>query len=48
MFTLLRVSANGARVKLAVAVSGRFPGSPVTLGYEFQLRGQKISTLTIV
>jgi hypothetical protein len=48
MFTLLRASADGASVKLAVAVSGRFPGSPVTLGYEFQLRGRKISTLTIV
>ena len=47
-FTLLRASVEGARVKLAVAVAGRFPGSPVTLGYEFLLRGKKISTLTIV
>jgi hypothetical protein len=48
MFTLLRASADGARIKLTVAVSGRFPGSPVTLGYEFQLRGKKIFTLTII
>ena len=47
-FTLLRASVAGAQVKTAVAVSGRFPGSPVTLGYEFHLRGNKISSLTIV
>jgi ketosteroid isomerase-like protein len=46
-FTLLRASVEGARVKLAVAVAGRFPGSPVTLAYEFLLRGKRISTLTI-
>jgi hypothetical protein len=46
-FTLLQTLARGDHVSLAVAVSGQFPGSPVTLDYELQLRDGKISTLTI-
>ena len=34
-------------VGLAVAVSGQFPGSPVTLDYQLRLRNGKISCLTI-
>ncbi len=46
-FTVLRATVDGDEVVLAVAVSGQFPGSPVTLDYALQLRGGKISTLTI-
>jgi hypothetical protein len=33
---------------LQVAVSGQFPGSPVTLDYELRIQHGKISALTIV
>jgi len=46
-FTPLRSFAGDRRVRLSVAVSGQFPGSPVTLDYELRIRGGKISTLTI-
>jgi ketosteroid isomerase-like protein len=46
-FTVMRASVNGDDVSLAVAVSGRFPGSPVTLDYVLRLRDGKILTLTI-
>ena len=46
-FTVLRAAVNGDDVTLSVAVSGQFPGSPVTLNYELRLCGGKISTLTI-
>ena len=46
-FTVLRAAVNGDDVTLSVAVSGQFPGSPVTLNYELRLCGEKISTLTI-
>ncbi len=46
-FTVMRASANGGEVSLSVSVSGQFPGSPVTLDYQIQLRDGKISTLTI-
>jgi SnoaL-like domain len=46
-FTVMRASVNGGDVSLSVAVSGRFPGSPVTLDYQLRLCGGKISTLTI-
>ena len=46
-FTLMRAAVKDDHVSLTVAVSGRFPGSPVTLDYEMQLRGGKISALTI-
>jgi ketosteroid isomerase-like protein len=47
MCTLLRTSVQAGRVNLSVAVSGRFPGSPVTLDYVLRLRDGKISHLTI-
>jgi ketosteroid isomerase-like protein len=47
-FTVMRASVNGDDVTLAVAVSGRFPGSPVTLDFMFRLRNGKILLLTIV
>jgi hypothetical protein len=34
--------------QLQVAVSGQFPGSPVTLDYELRIQHGKISALTIV
>lgn len=45
--TVLQTTGQGERVRLSVAVSGRFPGSPVTLDYELQLRDGKISHLSI-
>jgi hypothetical protein len=46
-FTVMRASVRGDDVSLAVAVSGEFPGSPVTLDYQLRLRAGKILTLTI-
>ena len=46
-FTLMRASVTGDEAILSVAVSGQFPGSPVTLDYGLQLQGGKISKLTI-
>ena len=46
-FTVMRTAVRGDDVSLAVAVSGQFPGSPVTLDYVLQLRDGKISTLTV-
>ena len=45
--TVLRATENGDEVILSVAVSGQFPGSPVTLVYQLRLCGGKILTLTI-
>lgn len=45
--TVMHAAVNGDDVSLAVAVAGQFPGSPVTLDYQFRLRGGKISSLTI-
>jgi hypothetical protein len=46
-FTVLRATVQGDEASLSVAVSGQFPGSPVTLAYQLRLRDGKISTLTI-
>jgi hypothetical protein len=46
-FTVMRASAHGNQASLAVAVSGQFPGSPITLDYEFRLRAGNILTLSI-
>jgi len=46
-FTVMRASVRGDGVSLSVAVSGQFPGSPVTLDYLLRLRDGKISALTI-
>jgi hypothetical protein len=46
-FTVMRAAVRGDDVSLAVAVSGQFPGSPVTLNYQFRLRDGQIFTLTI-
>jgi len=46
-FTPLRSFVGPRRVGLAVAVSGQFPGSPVTLDYDLRLQTGKILTLTI-
>lgn len=47
VFTVMRASARGDEVSLSVAVSGQFPGSPVTLEYHLRLHGGQISALTI-
>ena len=47
-FTLMRSVVYGNDVTMAVAVSGQFPGSPVTLDYMIQLQDSKILLLTIV
>jgi ketosteroid isomerase-like protein len=47
VFTVMRAAADGDTVSLSVAVSGQFPGSPVTLDYQLRLRDGKIATLTI-
>ncbi|MDB6115527.1 MAG: polyketide cyclase [Lacunisphaera sp.] len=46
-FCVLRATMSGDAVSLSVAVSGQFPGSPVTLDYQLRLRDGKIFTLTI-
>jgi ketosteroid isomerase-like protein len=46
-FAILRVKPTEADVGLVVSVSGDFPGSPVQLDFHFQLRGGKISALTM-
>lgn len=46
-FTVMRVSVDDNEINLAVAVSGQFPGSAVTLDYELRLRDGKIEMLTI-
>ena len=46
-FTVMRAAVGGDDVSVAVAVSGQFPGSPVTLDYLLRLRAGKILILTI-
>ena len=46
-FTVVRSAVDNDQVNLAIAVSGQFPGSPVTLDYDLRLRDGKISALTI-
>ncbi len=47
VFTVMRASVRDDDVSLSVAVSGQFPGSPVTLDYRLRLRDGRISVLTI-
>jgi len=44
---VIRAKVSGAKVALAVRISGKFPGSPIELGYDITLRDGKISTLNI-
>jgi|SRR5665213_3248132 len=46
-FAIMRVCVRGDDANLAVAVSGEFPGSPVTLDYTLRLRNGKILNLNI-
>ena len=46
-FTVMHAAVDGDAISLSVAVSGQFPGSPVTLDYQLRLRDGKIATLTI-
>jgi hypothetical protein len=45
--TVTSVHPDGAKVKMVGRVAGSFPGSPVNLDYEFELREGKIALLTI-
>ena len=45
--TVMRASVQDNDATLAVAISGNFPGSPVTLDYALRLRDGKILNLTI-
>lgn len=47
-FVPLKSFVSDGVVRLQMAVSGQFPGSPVTLDYELRVRHGKISALTIV
>jgi hypothetical protein len=47
-FTPLQSFASEDVVRAQIAVSGQFPGSPVTLDYEVRVRHGKISALIIV
>jgi hypothetical protein len=47
-FVPLKTFASDDAVRGQIAVSGQFPGSPVTLDYEFRVENGKISILTIV
>ena len=46
-FKPLRADERGAETILSVEVSGAFPGSPVTLEYQFTIANDKIQSLTI-
>jgi hypothetical protein len=46
-FTVMDAVVSGDDVTLSVAVSGQFPGSPVTLDYQLRLSAGKILILTI-
>ena len=43
----LGVSWLGATVKVPVRLTGRFPGSPIEVTYDFVLAGDKIASLEI-
>jgi hypothetical protein len=47
-FVPLKSFASDDVVRVQMAVSGEFPGSPVTLDYELRVQHGKISALTIV
>jgi SnoaL-like domain len=47
-FIPLKSFASDDVVRVQMAVSGQFPGSPVTLDYELRVQHGKISALTIV
>ena len=46
-FKPLRADERGAETILSVEVSGSFPGSPVTLEYQFTIANDKIQSLII-
>ena len=43
----LAVTQTGGRTVVTCRVSGRFPGSPITLSYGFALDGDRIAALSI-
>jgi hypothetical protein len=45
--TVVNAWTNRDAAHLAIAISGQFPGSPVTLDFHFQLREGKIAELSI-
>ena len=46
-FKPLRIKVDGPEVVVAVEVSGKFDGSPITLDYHFTVENEKILSLTI-
>lgn len=44
---VISLTPSGSQTVATAQVSGRFPGSPVQLRYQFTLRGDKISALRI-
>ncbi|GAA1304428.1 polyketide cyclase [Planotetraspora silvatica] len=46
-YDVKEVKEAGGRTLVSVEVGGDFPGSPVVLGFEFTVDGDKISALTI-
>ena len=43
----LSAEKRGMETIVSIEVSGRFPGSPITLDYHFTVANEKISSLTI-
>jgi hypothetical protein len=46
-FTPLSAEKRGMETVVSIEVSGKFPGSPITLDYQFTVADEKISSLTI-
>jgi ketosteroid isomerase-like protein len=40
-------SRHGGKGQVLISISGKFPGSPITLQYQFTFDGQKIARLVI-
>ncbi len=40
-------SRNGSRAVVLVSLRGKFPGSPITLQYDFTLSGERVARLEI-
>src|SRR5260221_13841685 len=47
LFKPLDTKGDATKLVVAIAVSGSFDGSPVTLDYHFTIKDDKISSLTI-
>ena len=43
----VELSRNGSRAVVLVSLRGKFPGSPITLQYDFTLSGERVARLEI-